>query len=196
MLLQFIITAKSAAEIEAQARRALEAGIIWIEICAPDSVDDASLKETLEKLRPEMAEKDAVLIIGDRYEAAKEWQVDGTHIYTQDNPISAIRRAVEAWPIIGVSVNGLDEATRLNGLDIDYLYFNSDGTPEALETIRSIARYLDENAIETPLVAGGDITEANLQAHVEAGAAAVATSDPDNLQELQHQAANSTQINV
>lgn len=52
MLLQFIITAKSAAEIEAQARRALEAGIIWIEICAPDSVDDASLKETVEKLRP------------------------------------------------------------------------------------------------------------------------------------------------
>lgn len=196
MLLQFILKAGNAAEIEAQARRALEAEVTWIEICAPDTVSDEELKRVIDNLRPDLADKGAVLIIGNRYEAAKEWQTDGVHVYALDRPVSAVRVALEAWPIIGVNVADRDAAESMRPYDIDYLFFESDGTPEALDNLRQIATYLDENAIETPLVCGGDITEGNLLTHVQAGAAAIATSDIDNLGTLLHLTRNVTQKNV
>lgn len=196
MLLQFIIKAGNAAEIEAQARRALEAEVTWIEICAPDTVSDEELKRVIDNLRPDLADKGAVLIIGNRYEAAKEWQADGVHVYALDRPVSAVRVALEAWPIIGVNVADREAAESMRPYDIDYLFFESDGTPEALDNLRQIATYLDENAIETPLVCGGDITEGNLLTHVQAGAAAIATSDIDNLGTLLHLTRNVTQKNV
>lgn len=196
MLLQFIIKAGNAAEIEAQARRALEAEVTWIEICAPDTVSDEELKRVIDNLRPDLADKGTVLIIGNRYEPAKEWQADGVHVYALDRPVSAVRVALEAWPIIGVNVADREAAESMRPYDIDYLFFESDGTPEALDNLRQIATYLDENAIETPLVCGGDITEGNLLTHVQAGAAAIATSDIDNLGTLLHLTRNVTQKNV
>lgn len=196
MLLQFIIKAGNTADIEAQARRALEAEVTWIEICAPDAVSDEELKRVIDNLRPDLADKGTVLIIGNRYEAAKEWQADGVHVYALDRPVSAVRVALEAWPIIGVNVADRDAAESMRPYDIDYLFFESDGTPEALDNLRQIAAYLDENAIETPLVCGGDITEGNLLTHVQAGAAAIAMSDIDNLGTLLHLTRNATQENV
>lgn len=196
MLLQFIIKSGNAAEIETQARRALEAEVTWIEICAPDTVSDEELKRVIDNLRPDLADKGTVLIIGNRYEAAKEWQADGVHVYALDRPVSAVRVALEAWPIIGVNVADREAAESMRPYDIDYLFFESDGTPEALDNLRQIATYLDENAIETPLVCGGDITEGNILTHVQAGAAAIATSDIDNLGTLLHITRIVTQENV
>lgn len=184
MLLQFVIKADKAEDIESQARRVIDAGINWIEIDAPVSVSDAEMGDMVGRLRPLLAEKGVVLIIGARFEAAKEWQADGVHVYSSERPVSAVRVALEAWPIIGVDVDGREAAESLRAYDIDYLYYRSDGTAEALETVREIARYLDENEIETPLVCGGDVTPANLTAHVKAGAAAVATSDMESLPEM------------
>lgn len=196
MLLQFIIKSGNAAEIETQARRALEAEVTWIEICAPDTVSDEELKRVIDNLRPDLADKGTVLIIGNRYEAAKEWQADGVHVYALGRPVSAVRVALEAWPIIGVNVADREAAESMRPYDIDYLFFESDGTPEALDNLRQIATYLDENAIETPLVCGGDITEGNILTHVQAGAAAIATSDIDNLGTLLHLTRIVTQENV
>lgn len=184
MLLQFVIKADKAEDIESQARRVIDAGINWIEIDAPVSVSDAEMGDMVGRLRPLLAEKGVVLIIGSRFEAAKEWQADGVHVYSSERPVSAVRVALEAWPIIGVDVDGREAAESLRAYDIDYLYYRSDGTAEALETVREIARYLDENEIETPLVCGGEVTPANLTAHVKAGAAAVATSDMESLPEM------------
>lgn len=177
MLIQFIIKADKANEIEAQANAAIQSGANWIEICAPDSVDDDALKSVVENLRPALAEKGAVLILGNRYEQAKDWQTDGVHLYTADHPISAVRVAMEAWPIIGVNVANRAEAEAMRPFDIDYLFFTSDGSTDAFDTLRDIARYIADNDIETPLVAGGNITPDNTTAHAEAGAAAIATSD-------------------
>lgn len=196
MLLQYIIKADKAADIEARARHAIDAGVNWIEICAPEAVSDSELKEVVEHLRPALADKGVVLIIGNRYEAAKEFQADGVHIYSLDRPVSAVRVALEAWPIIGVNVADRAAAESLRPYDIDYLFFESDGTPEALEKVREIAKYLDENAIETPLVCGGDVTAANVLMYVDAGTAAVATSEAETLEELLHITANATQKNI
>ncbi|MCM1004728.1 MAG: thiamine phosphate synthase [Lachnospiraceae bacterium] len=196
MLLQFITKEDTVGKIETAARTAMEAGVNWIEICAPESVSDDELKALIEKLRPDLAEKDVVLILGNRYEQAKEWQCDGVHIYSTDKPLSAVRVAVDAWPIIGVSVTDRASAEALRGLDIDYLFFESNATPEALENIREIAKYLEDNMIETPLVAGGDITEGDILNHVDAGAAAIATSNLETLGTLLHFTRNLTQKNV
>lgn len=196
MLIQFIVRATTPELIESQVRFALEKEVNWIEIDAPDTVDDKTLGDLIGKLRPELAEKSTVLILGRRPELAKEAQADGVHIYTSDKPISAVRVAMEAWPIIGVNVKDLTQAEAMRALDIDYLFFESAGTPEDLETIREIAKFLDDNAVEMPLVVGGDITEGNIQLHVDAGATAIATSDPDTLGTLQHFAANLDPVNI
>lgn len=196
MLLQFIIKEDTIEKIEQTARAVMDAGVNWIEICAPDKVSDDELKALIDKLRPELADKGVVLIIGNRYEQAKEWQCDGVHIYDTAKPISAVRVALDAWPIIGVSVKDEASAVALRPYDIDYLYYESAGTPEDYETLKDIAKYLDENTIETPLVAGGDITEGNILSHIDAGVAAIATSDLDTLGTLLHFAANETQKNI
>lgn len=196
MLLQYIIKADKPGDIESQARAAMDAGVNWIEICAPTSVSDEELKSVVDNLRPDLADKGVMLIISNRYEQAKEWQTDGVHLYNLDKPVSAVRMAVDAWPVIGVNVADREAAEALRPYDIDYLFFVSDGTPEALDNVHKIAQYLDENAIETPLVVGGDITPANVLSHVQAGAAALATSDLTTLGALLHETANLTQKNV
>lgn len=193
MLLQFIIKEASKEKIEETARTAMEAGVNWIEICAPDSMSNEDLKEVIDKIRPELAEKGAVLILGNRYEQAKEWQCDGVHIYSTERPVSTVRVAVDAWPIIGVSVTDEASATALRPYDIDYLFYESAGTPEDLEAISDIAKYLDANTIETPLVVGGDITEGNILSHIDSGASAIATSNIDTLGTLLHFTRNLTE---
>ncbi|MCM1319457.1 MAG: thiamine phosphate synthase [Muribaculaceae bacterium] len=196
MLLQFIIKEDTVEKIERVARDVMDAGVNWIEICAPDSVSNDNLKVLVDKLRPELADKGVVLILGNRYEQAKEWQCDGVHIYSTERPVSAVRVALDAWPIIGVNVADEASAVALRPYDIDYLYYESEGTPEDLDAIRDIAKYLSDNTIETPLVVGGDITEGNILSHIDAGAAAIATSNPETLGTLLHFTRNETQKNI
>lgn len=196
MLLQYIIKEDTPSKIQTAAETALKTGVTWIEICAPSSVDDDCLKDVIEHIRPQLADKGAVLIIADRYEQAKEWQCDGVHLYSPDKPVSAVRVAMDAWPIIGVNVSNLTDVQALRSLDIDYFFFESNGTPEDIDTVTRIARYLDDNTIETPLVIGGDITEANISTHIRAGAAAIATGNADNLDDMIRICRESTQQNI
>lgn len=196
MLLQFIIKDNNADTIRSAAHQALEAGINWIEIDAPPQISDDTLTSVVEDLRKELADRGCMLIIGSRYALAKKIQADGVHIYKSDRPLSAVRSEIEAWPVIGVNVNSKADAEAYRALDIDYLFFNSDGTPESLDTIQEITSYLDENAIETPLVCGGNITPTNAITHVQKGVTALATSDLSTLQELKHITDNATPVNV
>lgn len=184
MLLQFIIRENSIDSIRSSARKAMSIGINWIEIDAPESVSNEDISSLVDTLRQELADKGCVLIIGRRYDLVKAVQADGTHIYNHDRPISAVRTALEAWPIIGVNISSQEDTESYRNYDIDYLFFESDGTHEALDTIKSIADYIDENAIETPLVCGGNITTANALSHIQSGAAALAASDINVLQEI------------
>ena len=197
MLLQYIIKAETPQDIEAQARKALEEGVNWIEIFAPEDMDDTTVKGIVEKLRPALAEKGAVLILAERPELAKEVEADGVHVYsTAERPVSAVRVAVDAWPIIGVSVYSLQDVVALRSSDIDYMYYCADGTPESLETLYEMAHWLDMEAVDKPLVVGGDVSGANVEMYVQKGAAAVATSRLDDVPALLHFTANLVQENV
>lgn len=173
MLLQYIIKSDNEDDIMAQARAALDAGITWLEIKAADEVSDDSLASIIEKLRPELAEKNCVLILAGRIDTAKDLKADGVHIYTTDRPVSAARVALEAWPIIGVSVVDKAAAEALRGYDIDYLFLECDKEDEA-NVVSEIAKYLDEKDIETPLVASGVNSAEDARRLAGCGANAVA----------------------
>jgi thiamine-phosphate pyrophosphorylase len=173
MLLQYIIKGETEEDIMAQARAALDAGIVWLEIKAAESVPDDVLASILDSLRSELAEKNCVLILADRLEAAKELKADGVHLYDVSRPASAARVALEAWPIIGVDVSCRADAESLRGYDIDYLVAHMAGD-ESLGLLGEIAGYLAEKDVETPLVAAGNINAGNISAIAGAGANAVA----------------------
>lgn len=92
------------------------------------------------------------------------------HLYDlQKTPFSQVRVHVEAWPIIGVSVATVADTIALQGRDLDYLFFAGDD----LNRLTEIAAWLNENAIEWPLVAYPCKLDTGMQA-IEAGATALA----------------------
>jgi len=173
MLTQFIINTADTADMQAQLRAALHAGCSWVEIKAAGTVSDADISATIEMFRAEMADKNMVLILADRYELAKEIKADGVHIYNRDIPLSRIRNYLEAWPILGVSVAGAADIESLQGHDIDYIFY-SPALPSGLDEISAIAAKLQDKVIECPLVAAGGINHDNYMKPVDAGADAVA----------------------
>ena len=173
MLTQYIINTSSLTDLETQLRAALDAGALWVEINADSSVSDADISATVEKFRPEMAEKNAVLILADRYELVKELKVDGVHMRDRSVPLSKVRVALDAWPILGVSVSTPEDVQALRGNDIDYLYLST-ALPSGLDSVTAIAALLDQKIIEAPLVAAGGITADNAMQAIEAGANSLA----------------------
>lgn len=176
MLTQYIIKTSDAQDMRRQLRHAVDARCQWIEIKARSSVSDADISATVEEFRPELAENNTVLIIADRYELAKEIKADGVHLYSRDVPVSKVRLALEAWPILGVSVRNADDVALLRGHDVDYIFREAEEgfDADALADIAAIAASLEEKVIEAPLVAAGGIDRLNAMRLVEAGANALA----------------------
>lgn len=171
MLIQVIVTADKAADIRSLLRTALDAGASWVEIKVADSVSDADISEIAKEFRPELAEKNCVLILADRFDLVKEIEADGVHMYSRATPLSAVRTRLDAWPIIGVNVESTDELDSLRGHDIDYLFFP---LPDSRQTLSEIAQALQKADSETPLVAGAGVTPDNAWTLAEAGASALA----------------------
>lgn len=156
-----------------QTRAALAAGVVWLEIDADVSVSDDTVASVIDTIRPELAERNCMLILAGRIDTAKTLKADGVHIYRSERPVSAVRVALDAWPIIGVSVSSRDDAEALRGYDIDYLYLDRNPGDDT-KPVSEIAAWLEEKDIETPLVAAGAITAADVEALARAGANAVA----------------------
>lgn len=176
MLIQYIIDTDNSAEIEQQMSAAIEAGVQWIEIKAADTVSDADITAIVEKFRSKLAEDNVVVVLAARYELVKELQVDGVHVYNRAVPLSKIRLALDAWPMLGVSVENSEDVTALRGFDIDYIFlsptFTADGN--RLDDVKSIAALLDADTIEAPLVCGGGITFDNARDAINVGAGSLA----------------------
>lgn len=178
MLTQYILKTADAQDMRRRLRAALDAGCLWIEIKADAAVSDADISATVEEFRSELAANNTVLILADRYELAKEIKADGVHMYDRGIPVSKVRLALEAWPILGVSVRNAADVNLLRGHDIDYIFRESeagiDHDPQALDDVTAIAAFLNENDMETPLVVAGGIDTRNAMKIIEAGANSLA----------------------
>jgi len=177
MLTQYIIHTLDIHDLRLQLRHALDSGVRWVEICASPSVSDTDIADTVESFRAEFAEKECVLILADRYELVPRVKADGVHIYRRDIPLSQVRSSLDAWPILGVSIETADDLHALRGHDIDYIFFSPTfpaDAPDGLASLAQAARLIEQLDMEAPLVAGGGITAENAHLAVKAGANALA----------------------
>lgn len=119
------------------------------------------------------------LIINDRVDIAMAIGARGVHLGQDDMPAEAARRLVKDDTLIGLSTHTQQQMEAAMRLPIDYVAFGpifttrtkQDHDPAVgLEQLRAVRKI----AADSPLVAIGGITAANVQAVLEAGADSVA----------------------
>lgn len=130
-----------------------------------------------EKLRSLCLEHQALLIINDSPELARDIDADGVHLGQDDMPISDARRIVGHSKLIGVSTHNVDEALKADGQGADYIAIGSifptrskeDITLVGLKTLSRVRK-----AVSVPLVAIGGMTPARAFEALAAGADSIA----------------------
>ena len=94
------------------ARMALEGGCKWIQLRMKDASDDEVRKAAAE-IQPMCKEHEAVFLLDDRVELAKELHADGVHLGKNDMPIDEARRILGEEYIIGGTANTFEDIHRL-----------------------------------------------------------------------------------
>lgn len=183
-MLQFITHAPNKGEIISQVKQVLEGGCKWVQLRMKNSsVED--IKETATELKQLCAEHEAIFIIDDWVEIAKELELDGVHLGKNDMPVAEARTELGDGAIIGATANCYEDIEALRKIDVDYIGlgpFRFTSTKEKLSPIlgldgyRSIAEKMAANAIQIPTVAIGGIKFEDIQSIMDCGINGVAVS--------------------
>jgi thiamine-phosphate pyrophosphorylase len=134
---------------------------------------------TAQKLKRLCAESGVLFIINDYLDLALAVDADGLHIGQKDLPLPVVRGNLPIDKIIGCSVNTVSQATEAQNEGADYIavgsIFPSATKKEAIvvgvDTLKQIRQ-----AVSSPLVAIGGISEDNIGQVVAAGADSVAVA--------------------
>ena len=102
------------------ARMALEGGCRWIQLRMKDATDD-EVRKAASGIQPLCREHEAVFIIDDRVELAKELKADGVHLGRNDMPVCKARRVLGEEFVIGGTANTFDDVERLWREGADYI---------------------------------------------------------------------------
>lgn len=138
-------------------------------------------RETCQALRALTQNFNALLIINDDIELAKQCHADGVHLGKNDAAISTARDFLGPGAIIGVSCyNRIDLARRAVNSGADYIAFGRfftsrtkpDAVPASLDLLIQAKQMFD-----IPIVAIGGITAENGSALIAAGAHMLAVVD-------------------
>ena len=166
------------------ARMALEGGCKWIQLRMKDASDDEVRKAAAE-IQPMCKEHEAVFLLDDRVELAKELHADGVHLGKNDMPIDEARRILGEEYIIGGTANTFDDIQRIASQGADYIGFGPfrfTTTKKNLAPVLGIEGYRDiiakmRNAgINIPMVAIGGITPDDIDEILATGVQGVAVS--------------------
>ncbi len=166
------------------ARMALEGGCKWIQLRMKDASDDEVRKAAAE-IQPMCKEHEAVFLLDDRVELAKELHADGVHLGKNDMPIDEARRILGEEYIIGGTANTFDDIQRIASQGADYIGcgpFRFTTTKKNLAPVLGIEGYRDiiakmRNAgINIPMVAIGGITPDDIDEILATGVQGVAVS--------------------
>ena len=188
-MLQFITNSDSQINVIEQIKGAIAGGCRWVQLCDKQATDD-QIKALVAELKPICAQAEAVLLLHNRVELAKELEIDGVFLEKGDMPPTQAREILGAGPIIGVTVNSANEIGQIRYFDIDYIamgpFSSSDMTDTVgIEHYLQAMQYIHENNIEIPVVALGDINAADVKPLMQAGVNGLAVSeaiaDSDNL---------------
>ena len=166
------------------ARMALEGGCKWIQLRMKDASDDEVRKAAAE-IQPMCKEHEAVFLLDDRVELAKELHADGVHLGKNDMPIDEARRILGEEYIIGGTANTFDDIQRIASQGADYIGcgpFRFTTTKKNLAPVLGIEGYRDiiakmRNAgINIPMVAIGGITPDDIDEILATGVRGIALS--------------------
>lgn len=166
------------------ARMALEGGCRWIQLRMKDATDD-EVRGAAAAIQPLCKEHDAVFLLDDRVELAKELKADGVHLGRNDMPVSEARRVLGEEFIIGGTANTFDDVERLWREGTDYIGcgpFRFTTTKANLSPVlgldgyRSIITRMEAAGIDLPVVAIGGILRDDIPAVMATGVHGIALS--------------------
>ncbi len=166
------------------ARLALEGGCKWIQLRMKEaSIDE--IRQTALQLKPLCKEKDAILIIDDYVEIAKEIEIDGVHLGKTDMPIAEARRILGEAFLIGGTANTIEDVQTHYRAGADYIGcgpFRFTTTKKNLSPVlgiegyRNILSQMKEEGIELPVVAIGGINREDIPSLMATGVNGIALS--------------------
>ena len=166
------------------ARMALEGGCRWIQLRMKDASDDEVRKAAAE-IKPMCKSHDAIFLLDDRVELAKELKADGVHLGKNDMPVDEARRVLGEEFIIGGTANTFDDIERLARQGADYIGcgpFRFTTTKKNLapvigiEGYRDIIEKMEAAGIDLPVVAIGGITADDIDDILATGVRGIAVS--------------------
>ena len=99
---------------------ALEGGCKWIQLRMKEATPD-QVKTIALELKPFCKEHEAILIIDDYVELAKELEVDGVHLGKMDMPVAEARKLLGEGFIIGGIANTFEDVQALYVAGADYV---------------------------------------------------------------------------
>ena len=166
------------------ARMALEGGCRWIQLRMKDASYDEVRKAAAE-IQPMCKAHDAIFLLDDRVELAKELKADGVHLGKNDMPVDEARRVLGEEFIIGGTANTFEDIERLARQGADYIGcgpFRFTTTKKNLapvigiEGYRDIIEKMEAAGIDLPVVAIGGITADDIDDILATGVRGIAVS--------------------
>ena len=183
-MLQFITNAQSHDAIVQQVQQVLDGGCKWIQL-RMKGADRQSIMETAKALKPMCKDHEAILVVDDEVQIAKDLELDGVHLGKHDmDPLEA-RELLGSEPIIGATANTFDDIKQLPRVAIDYIGlgpYHYTTTKQnlspvlGLEGYREIVSGMKERGIELPIVAIGGICHDDIAAVMQTGVDGIALS--------------------
>jgi thiamine-phosphate pyrophosphorylase len=123
------------------------------------------------------------LIINDDYKIAKTVKADGVHLGSTDVCPTVARTHLYTWQIIGGSAHTLQDCENLISKDVDYIslgpfrFTNTKANIPAVLGLNGYAAIMDVLKTETPVLAVGGITTADVKDLLATGISGLAVSE-------------------
>lgn len=181
---QFITNSFERYTHEQSAALALQGGCKWVQLRMKDSPAEEKKEVAINVLKL-CKEHDAVLIIDDDVELAKEINADGVHLGKKDMPVSEARQILGQGMIIGATANTFEDIVIAKQSGADYIGlgpFRFTTTKKGLSPIlgldgyKTIMKKMDEASIDIPVVAIGGITKEDVPQIIRTGVNGIAIS--------------------
>ena len=166
------------------AKMALEGGCKWIQLRMKDATDD-EVRSVAAEIQPLCKQNEAIFLLDDRVELARELHADGVHLGKNDMPVDEARRVLGEEFIIGGTANTFEDIERLASQGADYIGcgpFRFTKTKKNLAPVLGLEGYRDiiENmrraGIDIPVVAIGGITASDIDDILATGVKGIAVS--------------------
>lgn len=166
------------------ARMALEGGCKWIQLRMKGATDD-EVRSAAAEIQPLCKKHEALFVLDDRVQLAKELKADGVHLGKNDMPVNEARRVLGEEFIIGGTANTFDDIERLYRQGADYIGcgpFRFTTTKQNLAPVLGLDGYftivnrMRAAGILLPVVAIGGILYDDIRSIMQTGVRGIAVS--------------------